>query len=203
MTTRLGLNLGSGCRPLATWEGVEFLNLDADDDARREAEKAGAKFRHHDLTRHRLPCEDASVSFVNASQFLEHLNLVDALRLLPDVWRVLRPLGVLRVSVPDAALILRHHARGRMDEHKGTQPPVYGQVRSQTLKLGMLLFGSLHEHGETGHRQCYDEEGLREVLETCWFEGVERVPFHPAFDAPVAAEYQLAVTARKPVWRLS
>ena len=203
MTTRLGLNLGSGCRPLATWEEVEFLNLDSSDDARKAAEQAGARFAHHDLTRHQLPCEDNSVSLVNASQFLEHLNLVDALRLLPDIWRVLKPLGVLRISVPDAAVLLRAHARGKLDDHKATQPPVYGTVRSQTLKLGMLLFGSLHEHGESGHRQCYDEEGLREILELCWFTEVRRVPFHAAFDAPVAAEYQLAVVATKPVWRLS
>jgi predicted SAM-dependent methyltransferase len=203
VTARLGLNLGCGDRPIAVYEGIDFLNLDVEHNCRKAAEAAGARFAVHDLTKHRLPADDATVSFINVAQVFEHLNLVDALRLLPDCWRVLKPLGLIRISVPDAAVLLRTHAKGKMDEFAATQPPVFSQVKSQTTKLGLVLFGSLHEHGETGHRQCYDEEGLREVLEMTWFEDVHRVPFDPTFDAPVAEEYQLAVVARKPVWRLS
>lgn len=201
--SRLGLNLGCGDRLIVRHEDIEFVNLDLEPSIRKKADEIGARFQTHDLTRNRLPFDDATVAFINVAQCFEHLNLIDGLRLLPECFRVLKPYGVLRISVPDAALLLRSHARGKLDEFASVQPPVYGQVKSQTLKLGLILFGALHGHGETGHKQCYDEEGLREVLEMVWFSDVKRAAFDQVFDAPVAQDHQLAMTAVKPLWSLS
>lgn len=203
MTRRLGLNLGSGERLLLSHEDIRFTNIDLCPDVRKKADELGADLLTLDLARHGLPFEDASVDFVNMAQFFEHLNLVDGLRLLAECQRVLRPLALLRVSVPDAALLIDHWRRDKLSTYIPTQPPVYNQVKSPMLRLGLLLFGSLHEHGETGHKQCYDEQGLAEVLEMTWFQDPHRVPFDGALDAPAARDHQLALVARKPIYSLS
>lgn len=50
----------------------------------------------------RLDFEAASFDFILSEHFLEHLNLPDALALLHECQRVLRPGGIIRTSVPDA-----------------------------------------------------------------------------------------------------
>jgi SAM-dependent methyltransferase len=52
----------------------------------------------------RLPFDDASLDFVFSEHFLEHLFLDEAVALLRECHRVLRPRGVVRTCVPDADL---------------------------------------------------------------------------------------------------
>lgn len=52
----------------------------------------------------RLPFGDASLDFAYSEHFLEHLFLDEALELLRECRRVLRPRAVLRTVVPDADL---------------------------------------------------------------------------------------------------
>lgn len=195
---RYGLNLGCGCRPLPDGGGWEWSNLDKDPGSADHAALAGARFERHDLL-DRLPYGDRSFHLVNMSQVFEHFQLHDAVLLACECRRVLKPGGTLRVSVPDAGLLVRKYLAGEMDEFAPAQPPVYAAAKSQMLKLGLILFGALHEHGEDAHKQCYDFGALAEVLAIAGFGRVEPAPFDPALDAPVAAGHQLAVTARKPL----
>ncbi|GEP44588.1 methyltransferase domain-containing protein [Brevifollis gellanilyticus] len=52
----------------------------------------------------RLDFEDASFDFIVSEHFFEHLQLPDALALMKECQRLLRPGGVIRTSVPDADL---------------------------------------------------------------------------------------------------
>ena len=61
-----------------------------------------------------LPFATGSYDAIYASHLLEHLYLDDALRLLRECFRVLRPGGVLRLVVPDLKAIVR--------EYNGEQP---------------------------------------------------------------------------------
>ena len=61
-----------------------------------------------------LPFATGSYEAIYASHLLEHLYLDDALRLLHECFRVLRPGGVLRLVVPDLGAIVR--------EYNGQQP---------------------------------------------------------------------------------
>lgn len=69
----------------------------------------------HDLRR-RLPFVTSSVDAVYSSHTLEHLYLAEARALLTECLRVLRPGGILRLALPDAALwakdLLEGHAAG-------------------------------------------------------------------------------------------
>lgn len=57
----------------------------------------------HDLKK-RLPYADSTIDYVYTSHFLEHHALVDARRLIAEVFRILKPGGVARIVVPDLAL---------------------------------------------------------------------------------------------------
>jgi hypothetical protein len=80
------LNLGSGANPL---DGYENLDL-----------KGGVDCRS-------LPYADGTVDEVRASHLLEHFGYADTARVVEEWVRVLRPGGVLKVSVPDFSLLAR------------------------------------------------------------------------------------------------
>ncbi|HWO00916.1 MAG TPA: methyltransferase domain-containing protein [Blastocatellia bacterium] len=62
----------------------------------------------HDLTK-TLPYKDSSVDYVYTSHFLEHLELKDSHRLMSEVFRILKPGGIVRVVIPDLALGARQY----------------------------------------------------------------------------------------------
>lgn len=64
-----------------------------------------------DLTgRHPFP--DACFQFGFSQDFLEHLSQADSLRFLYEVYRCLKPGGVMRLSFPGLQGVLRRHYRG-------------------------------------------------------------------------------------------
>lgn len=62
-----------------------------------------------------LPFEDNSFSGCLISHFIEHLDCMDAARLMEDCWRILEPGGVLLVSVPDASYFRKVHAEDTVE----------------------------------------------------------------------------------------
>lgn len=75
-------------------------------DAQYRAHWDEVDVRIHDLRRS-LPHRDETVDFVYTSHFLEHLRADQAKAVLREVFRVLKPGGVLRVVVPDLAIGVR------------------------------------------------------------------------------------------------
>ena len=131
------------------------------------------------------------------SQFFEHLNLYDGVRLLDDCYRVLRTGGKMRISVPDAWLLIDTALSGNMDKFRSSQPEIYSQIYNQMTKLSLLLFGSLHEHGDSGHKMMWTPAGLREILLEHGFKDMITLEFNPRFDAPVAENHQFAMECGK------
>jgi len=72
-------------------------------------------FVHHDLS-YGIPLNDNTVDFVYSSHFLEHLFLKDAQAILKESFRVLKPGGVVRVSVPDLAYAVKIYMQGQKRE---------------------------------------------------------------------------------------
>lgn len=64
----------------------------------------------------KLPFPDSSVEAVYSSHVLEHLYLSDARLVLSEAFRVLRPGGVIRTSVPDALRNARELVDGITDD---------------------------------------------------------------------------------------
>ena len=65
----------------------------------------------HDL-RNRLPFADCSIDYVYTSHVLEHLAVTDARKLIKEVFRILKPEGMVRLVVPDLAYGARRYLDG-------------------------------------------------------------------------------------------
>ena len=113
------------------------------------------RFVHHDL-RYGIPFPDACADTVFSSHTLEHLSRRDGERLVAESLRVLKPGGVVHISVPDLAEVIDgFNAGGRYDAVDA-------------------LFED-HELGDYArHRYMYDEAMLSELLERTGFTGVRR-----------------------------
>src|SRR5712692_2960803 len=72
------------------------------------------RYVHHDF-RYALPFDDESVDYLYSSHLLEHLFREDALRLLKEIQRTLKPGGWVRICVPDLAHALALFASGKKE----------------------------------------------------------------------------------------
>jgi predicted SAM-dependent methyltransferase len=120
---------------------------------------SGHRFVHHDLA-HSLPFADASADVVYSSHFVEHLFRDEALVLMRESLRILKPGGVVRVCVPDLAWAVECYRQGRKREM--LEQYFFVEDRSSFLAR---------------HKYMYDFELLREALEGAGFTSVEQCAF--------------------------
>lgn len=196
----IGLNLGCGPIMLKNVDGIDFINIDHDNMYLQYARKQNAVFYCHDLS-DGLPVLDIDefISFINMSQFLEHLNLPSAEILLGQCYNIMESGATIRISVPDLELLLYKLRTNQMQEFEDQQPKQwYNKYQSQTTKFALLLFGSLHGNGDSGHKMCYDYESLKELLEHVGFTNVVRAKHDGRYEAPVAESHELVVIGVKP-----
>jgi SAM-dependent methyltransferase len=102
-----------------------------------------------------LPLPDDSVDYLYASHILEHLERDEAMALIIDARRVLKPGGVLRIVVPDFAHFVRLYEMGHREE----------------AVAGIFSAGVSGRLGR--HRYMYDEDGLRQLVSKAGFSGFE------------------------------
>jgi SAM-dependent methyltransferase len=141
----LKLHLGCGKRHIPTFvhvDRVAFPHVDHVRDIR-------------DLSIFR----DRSADLIYACQVIEYFDREDLVPVLAEWRRVLRPGGILRLSVPDFAVMTRLYTAGLpLEWFLGT---LYGKIPDGS---GGFIY----------HRTTYDEASLRSVLESNGFEGAER-----------------------------
>jgi predicted SAM-dependent methyltransferase len=106
-----------------------------------------------------LPMEDASVSLIYASHVLEHFGRYAYRAVLAEWFRVLKPGGILRLSVPDFAVCAAiYYENGLADGLSGL--------------VGLIIGGQRNEHDF--HKMIFDEDFLRRDLLTLGFSEVRR-----------------------------
>jgi SAM-dependent methyltransferase len=123
-----------------------------------------------------LGYDPESLAVVYSSHLLEHLHRDEALRLLREIYRALRPGGLCRVVVPDAAAIV-----GWYLEHRAL-PPGERLESSSDLLMKMLLLRPAAAAQGAGllawyrrltdldhHKWMYDGEGLLALLAEAGF----------------------------------
>lgn len=142
------LHLGCGKRHLP-----DFVHVDL------------AEFPHIDY-RHdvrRLPMfVDETVELIYACHVLEYFDRLEAVVVLREWHRILKPGGVLRVAVPDLAALVEVYRRAA--DLSLILGPLYGRMEISTAVGSRTLY----------HRTVYDFDSLRSTLESVGFSNVRR-----------------------------
>lgn len=109
--------------------------------------------------RKRLPYADSTIDYVYTSHFLEHLSQSAAQKLLVEVFRVMKPGGLLRVVVPDLAIAVRQYvAATQANPHDANAATEF------------LHFLQLSRPGTRDpHLWMYDAPSLAAMLHDCGF----------------------------------
>lgn len=170
----LKVNLGSGYAPLEGFVNIDFLGAPVD-----------VAWNLADG----IPFDDGTVDALLSEHVLEHLTLQQGLGVLEDAYRALRPGGVLRVSVPDAGLLLRSYA--------GTSDNGWArEFATPMLAVNALFY-------ENDHRTMYDATLMIALFELAGFvEVAERQPrdsrIEPLSGSPSRESGSLYVEGVKP-----
>jgi predicted SAM-dependent methyltransferase len=155
------LQIGTGPNPLAGW-----LNTDRDIDPQHQD-----KVVFLDATKP-FPFDDLTFDYILSEHQIEHLSEADALGMVRECLRVLRPGGRIRIATPDLAPIvglyqdpLNELGRHYVDWVMATlRPDVrFGNPRCYVINQ---MFRSY------GHQFIYDEETLSEILRDAGFVDV-------------------------------
>jgi len=162
--SKKGLNVGSFTSMLnntsdTVWTNIDILNL------HEYAKAYSYNFTQCDA-KGRLPFPDSNFDYIVASHFLEHLDRNEGLSFLKECRRILKPLGLIRVAVPDTELLIRKYKEGSLGYFDETNPECE-KAETQLDKLYTLLFSN--------HKDVYDEGTLKIVLEKSGFNAKRRV----------------------------
>lgn len=162
------LHLGCGTNYIKGWTNVDLDSPMAD--------------AHADL-RNPLPYGDASVDFIFNEHFLEHITREEGITFLSECRRVLKPVGVFRVSTPDLRWLVAQYVGGQLDEWAdvGWVPGTPCRLFNEGMRLWAHkfvydlpeLFGALQEAGFSNVQQVgYRESTHSELV------GLECRPWH-------------------------
>jgi predicted SAM-dependent methyltransferase len=142
----LCINLGCGYRPMKGWVNVD----------RARGPQVQIVW---DLTEG-LPFPDSTCAAIFSEHVIEHISRTQAIQLLKECYRVLKPGGVLRVSTPDAEKYLRSYAGDRsfLRHPDFTEP-----METPLDRINQMM----REYGQ--HQWVYDAESLSLLLKKTGF----------------------------------
>jgi predicted SAM-dependent methyltransferase len=203
------LNVGSGPAAAAGW-----INMDGSWQARLAGHPlvarlisavlsvevghwpAAVKYRN---VKRGLGYGDGSVAIVYASHLIEHLYRDEAVALLRDARRALKPGGVCRIVVPDVAAIVGWYLANQRE------PAAQKKQPSSDLLMGMMLLRPPRSRGRGllglmrrwtdlhEHKWMYDEEGLAALFAEAGFaDPSPRAYLESAIDRELLAQVEQA-----------
>lgn len=140
------LNLGCGPHVMQGW-----YNYDIDGLGRRDIVPL-------DLSLGILPHVDKSVDYIFSEHFIEHISRKQALKLLKECHRALKPKGVLRLVTPDLGRLVEHYSQSKTVKMPGVWEP---STPCQMINDGMRLWG---------HQYLYDRHEISLILMEAGFK---------------------------------
>jgi len=113
--------------------------------------------------RYPVDCSDNIVDGIYSGHTLEHLYPYEALRLIKEMYRILKPSGWIRINVPDLGKYVNYYI-GNPSE------PEFNQFGSGCMAISMLT-------QNYGHHSVWDETILIHALESVGFKKIKKVEF--------------------------
>lgn len=120
------------------------------------------RFVYHNL-KYGIPLRDSSVDFIFSSHMLHHLYRDEALKLIREALRVLKPGGTMRIAVPDLELIVALYLEGKREQ--ALEYFFYSEAPRSNLSRRCyqydftLLKDLMDEAGVRNLRRCKFREG--------------------------------------------
>ena len=111
-----------------------------------------------------LPVGSGSIELVYSEHFIEHISLEQAVSLVAEIYRVLKPGGILRLSTPSLNKLVDEYLAGRTTE--------WSDMEWNPLTPCQMLNEGLHLWG---HQFVYDLNELQSLLEAAGFSGITQV----------------------------
>jgi predicted SAM-dependent methyltransferase len=181
-----------------SWSRPVKINLGSDIH-RKEGFLNVDLFPGGDLTldlRRNLPFESNCCEFIFSEHCLEHIDYPEPVtNLFRECFRILKPGGVLRFSVPGTEWPLIDYAKGPEAEYFRACITHAWHPAWCTTRMEHINF---HFRQKVEHRFAYDEETARKVLEGVGFQEVQCVAFDPNLDSKHREIGSLFMSARKP-----
>ena len=119
--------------------------------------------------RKKFPLNNDSVDYIYCSQVLEHFEKYEAIKILTESLRVLKPGGLIRISVPDIKKMLNHDLTAREVNvlwwgYEKDIPPA--NIIAQISRLFIR-----------DHQWHYDTKSMRQLLSDSNFRDIEVCSF--------------------------
>jgi len=160
------------------WENCDILDLSA------YAQQNGYRFRQFDATKG-LPYGDCSVDAIISSHFLEHVTRQQGAAFLKECLRVLKPKGVIRITVPDTKLIARAYTADMVRQRFSFNEGVKNAIDESEAFWNLIT---------ANHVTAYDSISLLDALNKAGFCDVDQV----ATGKSRCAEIQISTTDMYP-----
>lgn len=121
---------------------------------------------HWDL-RNPLPFPEQSIDFIFNEHFMEHLTPEEARYVMPDLMRVLKPGGVMRVAMPDLGVIVNNYVHVPLDKDPTIQEFHMDSIKTRAEWIN-ISFRSW------GHKWLYDWEELERRFNELGLHNIKR-----------------------------
>jgi predicted SAM-dependent methyltransferase len=175
MNQTIAVNLGCGTHIAPDWVNIDnspniFLSkfkflkwvlykLNIINQAQYDA-KFAKNVIHRELTKP-LPFKENEVDFVYTSHFVEHLSYNDAITLMSEIHRVLKPNAVVRIVVPDLDFYMNQYASDTKSENK--------LIAADEFMKGLNIITKSRDP----HMWMYNGDSLSERLRNAGFRDVK------------------------------
>lgn len=150
------LQIGCGPFPLEGWFNTDLLtNLHKGSPMYMDA---GRPF----------PMPDASFDYVYSEHLFEHLSYPQAMNMLKECYRILKPGGVIRIATPNLKFLVDLYIHPEKEINKA-----YIKYNAERSGLpASSVFTVNYFHTAWGHQIIYDQETLSGLLEEVGFKEV-------------------------------
>jgi predicted SAM-dependent methyltransferase len=119
-----------------------------------------------------FPIGDSQIDYVFSEHVIEHLSLVEGMRMLDECCRILRPGGKIRIATPDLAQILLLYATQSTSAARYKSWAIAFNGFPSIAGIECVLINNFMR--AWGHRFIYDRAALRYFLSRAGFDSVQQ-----------------------------
>jgi predicted SAM-dependent methyltransferase len=162
------LHVGCGNILLKGWLNILY---DKRQEYGRVLHKGGNPWLNYNLLK-LWPIDDASMSVIAGSHFIEHLDLNEGLHFVTQAARVLKSGGVIRLSCPDLEIYAKNYVERNMTFFKNPLIRQWCAFKAAQTP-GQIFIAKAYDSGGS-HKWFYDFESLADILGRAGFKEVRR-----------------------------